>query len=280
MPKIQTNDADLWYECNGNGHPIVFLHAFAVTGAMWFPQVPMLSTAGYKVVCVDLRGHGLSSAPPGPYSITDLALDVHNLIQMLNLGKVCLVGLSTGGRVATRLALDYPDDLSELVLVSTNSEPALEIKGELTELSKIALAGNVLDAVQKFYSKHYQRLAQVSPELVDKLIKGWRGKNGDGFAGVATAISEMDSVTSRVSKIKVPTLAIAGELDPPCHPYLAWYEREIENCKGFIMPGSGHFMNVEQPESFNLHMLDFLDARRANNSPGDYNGSRNWRKMD
>ena len=269
MPKVQTRDVDLWYECDGEGRPVVFLHAFAVTGAMWFPQVPVLSAAGYKVVCVDLRGHGLTSAPAGLYTLSDMVFDVHELIQLLDLGKVCLVGLSTGGRVASRLALDYPGDLSELVLVSTKSEPALDIKTELMELSKIAWDGNVLEAVQKFYANHYQRLAQAAPELVNKLINGWRVKNGDGFAGVAIAISDMDSVTGRISEIKVPTLAIAGELDPPCHPYLAWYEREITNCNGFIVPGSGHFVNVEQPELFNQILLDFLDVNSENYSPGD-----------
>jgi 3-oxoadipate enol-lactonase len=273
MPKIKTKELELWFESSGRGHPVVFLHAFAVTGAMWFPQVPVLSAAGYKVICLDLRGHGLSSAPKGPYVLTDLVSDVHNFIQALNLGKVCLVGLSTGGRVATRTALEYPDDISELVLVSSKSEPALDIKTELRELSQMAWDGDVLNAVQTFYNNHYQRLAQAAPELVNKLIDGWRLKNGDGFAGVAIAISEMDSVTARVSEIKVPTLAIAGELDHPCHPFIAWYEREITNCKGVIVPGAGHFVNVEQPELFNQIMLDFLYAQSPQHSSGEYNES-------
>jgi pimeloyl-ACP methyl ester carboxylesterase len=269
MPTLKIEDTELWYECTGEGHSVVFLHAFAVTSAMWLTQVPALSTAGYKVVCIDLRGHGLSSAPPGPYKLTELVLDVHNLIQLLNLGKVCLVGLSTGGRVATRLALDYPDDLSELVLVSAKSEPALDIKTELQELSEIAWGGDVLTAVHTFYDNHYQRLTNADPKLVDKLIDSWRDKSGDGFAGVAIAISEMESVTARIDEIKVPTLAIAGELDPPCHPFIAWYERQISNCKGVIIPGAGHFVNVEQPEIFNHHLIDFLAARNVTDSPGE-----------
>jgi pimeloyl-ACP methyl ester carboxylesterase len=267
MGKINAGDVDLWFECHGNGHPVVFLHAFAVTGAMWLPQVPVLSAAGYEVIRVDLRGHGLSSAPPGPYTLAELATDIHNFLRKLNLGKVCLVGLSTGGRVATRLALDYPDDISELVLVSAKSEPALDIKTELQALSKIALEGHVLEAAQIFYANHYQRLAQASPELVERLLDSWRIENGHGFAGVAIAISEMESATARISQIKVPTLAIAGELDAPCHPYIAWYERQIADCKGAIVPAAGHFMNVEQPEIFNQLLLDFLESQRVKNTP-------------
>jgi 3-oxoadipate enol-lactonase len=258
MPKVEVNGIDLWYESSGSGHAIVFLHAFAVTGAMWFPQVPELSKAGYQVVCVDLRGHGRSSTPPGPYTLPQLADDVHHLIQRSNLGKVCLVGLSTGGRVATRLALDHPEDISELILVSTKSEPALEIKTELEELANTAISESEASAAQQFYSTHYQALADAAPSLMKKLEKGWRDEPGDGFAGVAIAISAMESVTTRISEIRVPALAIAGELDPPCHPYLAWYERSMADCRGFIVPGAGHFVNVEQPERFNQLLSTFL----------------------
>ena len=261
MPILGVNDIDLYYESTGSGHAIVFLHAFAVTGAMWFPQVPMLSEAGYRVICVDLRGHGLSSAPPGPYTLPQLAGDVHGLIQSLELGKVCLVGLSTGGRVATRLALDYSNDISELVLVSTKSEPAIEILVELQELAEIALKGNVAKAAEIFYINHYQRLADAAPDLMDRLKDSWQNKNGDGFAGVALAISTMESVTSRISEIRLPALAIAGQLDPPCHPYLAWYERSMADCHGFIVPESGHFVNVEQPKIFNQLLLAFLSGK-------------------
>jgi pimeloyl-ACP methyl ester carboxylesterase len=169
-----------------------------------------------------------------------------------------LIGLSTGGRVATRLALDFPEDLSELVLVSTKSEPALDILVELRELAEIAKNGKVVDAAEQFYRNHYQRLADAAPDLMVKLKESWRNENGEGFAGVAAAISAMESVTSRIGEIRASTLAIAGELDPACHPYIAWYERVMADCKGTIVPQSGHFVNVEQPKIFNQLVLDFL----------------------
>jgi 3-oxoadipate enol-lactonase len=260
MPSVKVNGIDLWYERSGQGYAVIFLHAFAVTGAMWFPQISFLSKAGYQVICVDLRGHGLSSAPPGPYTVRQLATDVHFLIERLGLNKVCVVGLSTGGRVATRLALDYPEDIAELVLVSTKSEPALEIQTELRELAQVAMGGDVFDAVKQFYEAHYQRLAEAAPQLVLDLLDGWRDKPGSGFASVAVAIVEMESATTRISEIQVPTLTVAGALDPPCHPYVAWYEREISGCQAVIVPDAGHFVNVEKPDRFNELILAFLRA--------------------
>jgi pimeloyl-ACP methyl ester carboxylesterase len=192
-----------------------------------------------------------------------MATDVHQLIERLELGRVCLVGLSTGGRVATRLALDYPGDLTGLVLVSTKSEPAREIKAELEDLGKIAERGDVASAVELWYDAHYQRLTNAAPNLAQEMKAGWRDKPADGFIGAARAITEMESVTTRVAEIRAPTLAIAGALDPSCHPYVAWYERTIPHCQGVIVPGSGHFVNVQQPDRFNELLLAFL-ARLGN----------------
>jgi len=258
MPSLAVNGIDLWYEQSGQGHPVILLHAFAVTGDMWFPQVPALAAAGYNAICIDLRGHGLSSAPPGPYTVPQMATDIHQLIDRLQLGAACVVGLSTGGRVATRLALDYPEDIAELVLVSTKSEPALEIQGELRALAQKAEQGEVSWAVEQFYDHHYQTLAAAAPDLVRKMKEGWCNKPGSGFAGVARAIVEMEAVTTRIPEICAPTLAVAGELDPPCHPYVAWYERSIPDCRGVIVPKAAHFVNVEQPEHFNDLLLAFL----------------------
>ncbi len=260
MPSLTINNINLWYERAGRGRPIIFLHAFAVTGAMWFPQVPALTAAGYDVICVDQRGHGQSSAPSGPYTISQMADDVHQLIGRLKLDMACVVGLSMGGRVAMRLALDHPEDVAALALVSAKSEPAREIRAELEVLAQRAKRGEAALAVETWYDEHYQRLAVYAPDLVRKLKEEWRDKSGSGFIGAAQAITEMESVTTRISEIRAPTLAVAGALDSPCHPFVAWYERSIPDCRGIIVPEAAHFVNVEQPERFNELLLGFLAA--------------------
>ena len=258
MPSLTINDINLWVERKGQGRPVIFLHAFAVTGKIWFPQTPALTAAGYDVICVDQRGHGRSSAPPGPYTIPQMAEDIHRLITNLNLKGVCVVGLSMGGRVGLRLALDYPQDVTALALVSAKSEPAREIGFELGALAARAEQGEVDTVVAEWYDERYQRLAGYAPELTRDLIEEWRTKPGSGFAGAARAIIEMESMTTRVSEISVPTLAMAGALDSPCLPFVAWYERVIPECRGVIVPEAAHFVNIEQPERFNDLLLTFL----------------------
>jgi len=128
MPNLTINKNQIWYERAGQGRMILFLHAFAVTGEMWFPQLSTLTAAGCEVISVDQRGHGRSTALSGSFTISQMADDIHQLITKLDLEETCVVGLSMGGRVAMRLALDYPQDVAALALVSAKSEPAREIK--------------------------------------------------------------------------------------------------------------------------------------------------------
>ena len=258
MPNLTINDINIWYERAGRGRPVIFLHAFAVTGAMWFPQVPALTAAGYDVICVDQRGHGQSSAPPGPYTIPQMANDIHQLIAQLKLDRTCIVGLSMGGRVAMRLTLDHPQDVASLTLVSTKSEPAREIQAELEALAQRVEQGEVESVVEEWYDERYQRLAVYAPDLNRKLKAEWRQKSGSGFIGAARAIIEMESMTNRISEIRTPTLAVAGALDSPCHPFVAWYERSIPDCRGVIVPDAAHLVNIEQPERFNDLLLMLL----------------------
>ncbi len=258
MSNITVNDINIRYERAGQGRPIILLHAFAITSAMWFPQVPVLTAAGYDVICVDQRGHGQSSASPVPYTIPQMADDIHQLIAQLELNGVCVVGLSMGGRVAMRLAIDQPQEVAALVLVSAKSEPAREIQAGLEVLTLRAEQGEVSSAVEEWYEERYQRLEVYAPDLYNKLRAEWHLQSGSGFIGAARAIIEMESMTTRISEIRAPTLAVAGALDSPCHPFVAWYERSIPDCRGVIVPEAAHFVNIEQPERFNDLLLMFL----------------------
>lgn len=153
MPHLTVNDINIWYERAGQGRPVILVHAFAVSGSMWLPQVPALIAAGYDVICVDQRGHGQSSTPSSPYTIPQMADDIHQLIIQLKLDKACIVGLSMGGRVAMRLALDNPQDVAALALVSAKSEPAREIQAELEALAQREEQGDGASIVKEWYDE-------------------------------------------------------------------------------------------------------------------------------
>jgi pimeloyl-ACP methyl ester carboxylesterase len=114
--------------------------------------------------------------------------------------------------------------------------------------------------VNEWYDQRYPQLAVYAADLDDKLRADWRKKSGCGLAGAARAIIGMDSMTTRISEICAPTLAVAGALDTPCLPYVAWYERSIANCQGAIVSQASHFVNIEQPDHFNNLLLTHLST--------------------
>ena len=98
--------------------PLVLVHSLGLDGRMWAPQVEALAGVR-RIVAPDLRGHGRSDAPPGPYSMRRLALDVLAVAETAGLERFDLCGLSIGGQVAQLLALEHPSRLRSLVLADT-----------------------------------------------------------------------------------------------------------------------------------------------------------------
>ncbi|MCB0119292.1 MAG: alpha/beta fold hydrolase, partial [Anaerolineales bacterium] len=121
MPFLNVNGVDLYYEVNGKGQTVVFIHGLGSSCQDWEKQEPVFSKQ-YQVVTLDLRGHGKSQKPSGPYSIALFARDVAGLIRSLNLAPVHVVGISLGGMIALQLAADHPELVRSFVAANNNSE--------------------------------------------------------------------------------------------------------------------------------------------------------------
>src|SRR4051812_4261393 len=102
----------------GGASPLILLHGFPLNGAMWDEVVPALSDR-YRVIVPDLRGHGATEAPSGPYETVDHAVDVIALLDRLGIERAAVVGLSMGGYIALQLITRYADRVSAVVLADT-----------------------------------------------------------------------------------------------------------------------------------------------------------------
>src|SRR5258708_37939114 len=122
MPMIAVNHTQLYYEVSGQGQPVVLIHGLGSSTRDWGEQVPEFSKT-YQVITFDLRGHGRSEKPAGPYQIPVFAADLAGLLQALGVASAHIVGLSLGGGGAFQFALDYPSIVRRLTLVHT--APAL-----------------------------------------------------------------------------------------------------------------------------------------------------------
>jgi pimeloyl-ACP methyl ester carboxylesterase len=262
MPGARVGDVDLYYELidctepwRAGAIPTVLIHGLGTDRRLWLYQVPAFC-GRTPTLLVDLRGHGRSSAPPGEWTVADMARDVVRLLRTLGAEKANLVGLSLGGMVAQQVALDYPYATASLVLADTIAGPrpgeaqrlreALAfIEGHsMREIAETRLTTAFSDAVDPLLRRHF--IEQVA--LDDKA----------SYARAARAAFGFD-VRDRLAEIAAPTLVVIGEADRTFP--LPWMEdvgSGIRGARTARLAGAGHVCNLERPQEFNRAVLEFL----------------------
>ena len=126
MPTINLENVSLYYEEQGAGEPLLLLHGLGSNGRSWEYQVEPFARQ-YRVIVPDVRGHGRSAKPTGPYSVSQFANDIFNLLDHLQIDRFHLVGLSMGGMIGFQMAVDRPERLKSMTIV--NSGPELIPRG-------------------------------------------------------------------------------------------------------------------------------------------------------
>ncbi len=244
-----------------SGAPVVmFSNSFATDYGMWDFQVPAL-TKRYRVLRYDTRGHGGTEATAGPYSIDLLVVDAVALLDALGLRRVHFVGLSMGGMIAQRLAHQHPDRLSSVCLSNT----ACRLPPESVWDERIALAQDkgaaafVRPMTERWLTRSYY---ERHPEIVEKLGAMIARTSVDGLVGCAHAIKKMDH-SAILAAIRVPTLIVVGEHDVGTPVAAAEVlHRGIQGSRLVVIPNAGHLPNIEQTETFDRTVLDFLGAHQ------------------
>jgi len=265
MPIANINGVDLNYEVTGQGEAVVFLHGMTGSTQDWTNQIAVLSSK-YKVVALDMRGHGKSGAPSREeeYSIPIFANDVFTLLRMLDIKKCCLGGHSIGGFIALQFALEHQNMLAGLVLVDTSSgqftrDPNYaQIRQKLVELARSEgleaafeydLANNLM-RIERF---------QKHPELREVSRRKVLMTSVNGYIYCGGSIENWKPVTSRLPEIKVPALIFCGDEDTAFIEPTKVLEEKIADSELVTVKGAGHNPHEEAPDVFNEALLKFLD---------------------
>ena len=245
--------------------PVVCLaHSLSSDSGIWAEQVPPLLAAGWRVLRIDMRGHGGSEAPAGPYTMEELAGDVIAVLDFLGVAKMHFVGLSIGGMIGQQLALDHADRLHTLMLTGT-SPKAVPGPPEMwhTRFTAIREAGSVApiaDATmvrwftESFRPGHENRWQQVRSMIAST--------SPEGYIGGAEAIINFD-VLERLSAVRLETLVVCGDDDPGTP---AEGNRKIaaliRGARYQEIAQARHIPMVEHPLLFSQILLGWLDGRR------------------
>ena len=261
MPTIENHGVRIFYEEMGSGTPLVLGHSFLCSGEMWRPQLQRLA-ARARVINIDYRGHGGAGEAGGRVTLYDMVADVLAVLDHLGIDRAVWAGLSIGGMVALRAALTAPERVSGLILLDTHAGPEEAYKRikYLTMATGIRVLGirPFLPAIVPLFFGQTTRKA--NPSLVAEWRMRFTAVHIPSMLRTLDALTNRDSIVSRLSEIRVPSLVIVGAEDKSLPPA---YSRQIAaglpHSSLVVIPDAGHLSNLEQPEAVSAAMLGFLE---------------------
>lgn len=264
MPIQSLNGVDLYYERVGSGPPLLFIHGLGSSTRDWEYQAPFFASR-FSVICVDLRGHGGSAKPPGPYRIAGFAADVAGLLRALDVAPAHVVGLSLGGMVALELALCAPELVRSLTIV--NSGPALPTATRRERLLVGLIFLQRLLIVRLFgMRKMGETLASrlfpdtEQADLRRSCVERWARNDPQAYLAALRAIGGW-SVMERLGELRCPTLVATADQDYTPLDFKQAYCARIPNAELAVIANSRHMTPIDQPVAFNRTVLEFLEKR-------------------
>jgi 3-oxoadipate enol-lactonase len=250
---------------SNDGPALVLADSLGCTLAMWDPQVAAL-TRRFQVIRYDLRGHGGSPAPPGPYTIAELGGDLIALLDDLGIARAHICGLSLGGMIAMWVAAHAPERVDRLVICASSAQlgPPEAWAARATTVLGDGMGAVADVVVGRWFTPGF---AARSPDDVDRMRVMLESNAPVGYAGCCQAIETMD-LTGDLVSIVAPTLVLVGA-DDQATP-VAHSERlaaGIRDSRLAVVPDAAHLVNIEQPEAVNLLILEHLEGARRREEP-------------
>lgn len=271
MSFFDYDGCQLHYEEYGHGAPLLLVHGLGSSTLDWEFQTAVLA-AHYRVIALDLRGHGRSDKPIEHYSIAGFAEDVAALIEHLKLGPVHLVGISMGGMVGFQLGVERPELLQSLTIVNSGPEVKAKSFADCVQIAKRWSFSRLLslDTIAKGLAK----LLFPKPEQIElrlKIERRWPRNDKRAYLSSLDAIIGW-GVRDRISHISCPVLVVSGDRDYTSVASKEAYVSEIADARLLVIDDSGHASPMDQPDIFNAQLLNFLEevtarARQANTKP-------------
>lgn len=260
MPHAEREGVRIFYESFGEGAPIVFLHALWMNRYAWVHQAFAFART-HRVVLLDHRGHGLSDKPAGGYSIPEMARDLRAVLDHAGIDGAVLVGNSAGSMVAVQFALDAPQRVRAMMLVSCATNLAPHIPSEVLRAYEARFEAAFDYMTQGATSARTKR---ERPEVPAFLGDVYRAKGNFSREVFLSCVHDADgvfnwTVTERLGEVRQPALVVIGQEDQamPLDAERALAEG-LPNATFKIVPDVAHYYPLERPSEFNHDLRVFL----------------------
>jgi pimeloyl-ACP methyl ester carboxylesterase len=245
------------------GPPVVLIHGYTDNARDWVPLIPYLNEH-YRLIVVDIRGHGQSDKPECCYARIDFAYDIKLLLDSLHIQKADIVGHSLGSMITQVLAEQWPDRVRKVILISSTGGPkpgTLPKKPAYDFASEIRKLKEPIDPDSPFMVEWWASPTPVNEEF----IRRQRRDAANIPLGVWLAVLEQGANTADIQsllpKLKAPTLLIWGSKDPIMEEDVRQSLRDaLPAAKVKVFEGLGHNPFWEEPEAVAKVINGFLDA--------------------
>ncbi|HEU0297428.1 MAG TPA: alpha/beta hydrolase [Anaerolineales bacterium] len=257
MPRIRVHDIELYYEDVGQGPALLLIHGLGSSTRDWEKQIVDLSRH-FRVIMFDVRGHGRSDKPPGPYSVPLFATDTAELLKSLGIGSAHVVGISMGGMIAFQLAVSAPDLVQSLVIVNSGPELIVRTVRERIQVLQRQLIVQLLG--MRRMGEVLGRRLFPKPEQTDlrtMFAERWAENDPRAYRDALQALIGW-SVADQLSDINCPTLVIAADTDYTPVSLKEAFVAKMPHAKLAVIRDARHAVPVERPEQFNEVLSEFL----------------------
>ncbi len=274
MPFVEApSGVTIQYESKGEGNPLVFIHGWSMSGRVWRYQADALASS-YRVITMDLRGHGDSSGQAAGYAFEDFAADTAELFEQLGLRNAVLIGWSMGVQVAIRAFKPIKDRLAALVFVggtpkfTASDDYPCGLPPAETRSMAIRLRRNYVKTMGDFFHGMFAE-GELSRDSYQHIVRDM--VMGGKLPERETALKTLDTLVSSdlrplLREIDVPVLLVHGSKDIITMPEASRYmTRYLPHATLKIIEGTGHAPFISRPEGFNALLHSFMEVVYGDN---------------
>jgi len=244
------------YSRRGAGRPLVLLHPIGVDRSWWDEYVDRW-VASYDVVAIDLRGHGDSSPVTAPITLADHAADVAAVLRQERITGAVLIGVSMGGMIAQRVAIQFPDLVGAMILCATAGGFPDEVRPRILargDINRQGLMSEVIDdTITRWFAADTPR-----PDLVAKCRARLAADDWYSWSANWQAISQLDNL-GELPAVSQPALVVAGDADASIPPAVSQKIADaLPNHRFVVVPGAAHFGAFDMRDVFAAVFEAFL----------------------
>ncbi|WP_270180415.1 alpha/beta fold hydrolase [Alkalihalobacillus sp. CinArs1] len=258
MPFVYLKNVRIFYEDEGEGLPLIFLHPPGMGHAVFHKQKEL--TRFFRVLLIDMRGHGKSSSGNDELSISLLADDLENFMDALHIDRAVIIGYSSGGSIAQEFAIHHQHRVAALVLCGGFPEvndPFLNLEFK----AGISLAYN-LKALSWIIAKSH---AKTEAEF--RILRSYFQLTDPEVLKQFYVKGRLYSCVEQLSNLHIPLLHLTGEFAFYFHHYQTMYEKAVPSVRTVRVSNTFHEIPTKSFREFNHAVLAFLTSIKAYSHP-------------